>query len=1005
VTDVFISYSREDKDFVRELHEALEERGKDAWVDWADIPLTAEWLAEVYSGIESADTFVFVISPNSVESKYCNLELAHAAENNKRLIPVVRRDVEAETVPAPLAAHNWIFFRQDDDFDEAFRQLLDAIETDLGWVRAHTRLLTRAIEWENSGQDTSFLLRGSDLRAAEALLTRATEKEPKPTALQTQYALASRADATRHQRITLAAVTLGLIVAVILGVFALLARNDAIGQRNEAERQSSIALGRQLTAQAQLTADQEPQPLQRSVLLAIEARRQSPLPSLETDKILRDAFTLLPRSVARLSHDDTLTNITNVAFSPNGEYVATVSSDKSARLWNLANGEEVARLAHEGYLSGVAFDSNSERLATVGFKGAYVWDIASGEEIAHLSSENSAQYGAQTVAFNSNGKYLLTVEGTGADKTVRQWDIATGKEITHIEGGENVTLSPNGKYLAAMSSGTTVVQDVDSDDEVARIEGQGAVFSPDGEYLAASAGNTARVWNLTSGEESGKITQEAPAKSGTGAGGIGITGVALSPDGKYLVTSSPDKTARMWDTSSGEEVARITHEDSARHFITKTAFSTDGKYLATTGADGFAHVWDVASTREFVSMPHKGNVGYLTFSPAGKYLATANATIQSAASENQPARVWDPATGNEVAHMSNGNAVRAGVGTAAGSLNSVEAFSPDGKYLATASDDNAVHVWDPVSGEDVARMEHDGAVNSLTFSPDGKYLATASDDKTARVWDPATGSEVARMAHDGSVVDVAFSPDGKYLATAGRQPVGASVRSAYPSAWVWDPATGNEVAHIIHDNGAYTVGNVVDVAFSPDGKYLATAGDDKTARVWDPATGSEISRMSHDNNVRMVAFSPDGEYLATAEVSPNTTAGTPAHVWDPATGSEISRMNHDDVIRMIAFSPDGKYLATASDDKTARVWDPTTGSEVARMDHDAAVAAVAFSPDGKYLASASADEARAWRWRQPEDLTDEACARLTRNFTKDEWRQYLNDKPYRVTCPNLPEPE
>ena len=192
MADVFISYSRKDRDFVRDLHEALAERQRDTWVDWEDIPLTAEWLAEIFAGIEGADAFVFVISPDSAASEVCRQELAHAVEHNKRLVPVVRRDVKAEAVPPPLGSYNWIFFREGDDFDEAFRSLVKAIDTDLDWVRAHTRLLTRAIEWDGRKRDASFVLRGSDLRAAEEWQARAASKEPKPTALQTEYVLASR---------------------------------------------------------------------------------------------------------------------------------------------------------------------------------------------------------------------------------------------------------------------------------------------------------------------------------------------------------------------------------------------------------------------------------------------------------------------------------------------------------------------------------------------------------------------------------------------------------------------------------------------------------------------------------------------------------------------------------------------------------------------------------------------------------------------------------------------
>jgi len=200
------------------------------------------------------------------------------------------------------------------------------------------------------------------------------------------------------------------------------------------------------------------------------------------------------------------------------------------------------------------------------------------------------------------------------------------------------------------------------------------------------------------------------------------------------------------------------------------------------------------------------------------------------------------------------------------------------------------------------------------------------------------------------------------------------------------------LARMAHEDG------VRAMAFSPDGRWLATTSDDRTARVWDPATGREVARMAHDDMVWAVAFSPDGRWLATGSAD-----GT-ARVWDPATGQEVARMAHEDEVVAVAFSPDGRWLATASDDGTARVWDPATGQELARMTCASLVEAVAFSPDGRWLATASGGTVQVWLWR-PEDLIAEACSRLPRNLTLEEWGQFIGDEPYHPTCPNLPVPE
>jgi hypothetical protein len=253
------------------------------------------------------------------------------------------------------------------------------------------------------------------------------------------------------------------------------------------------------------------------------------------------------------------------------------------------------------------------------------------------------------------------------------------------------------------------------------------------------------------------------------------------------------------------------------------------------------------------------------------------------------------------------------------------AFSQDGKWVATGSDDGAARVLDAATGKEVSRLKHDAPINAVAFSHDGKWVAIGS--KPAGVMEAATGKEIARSEYEGNVNSVAFSPDGKWVATANDD----------GTARVMEAATGEEVSRLEYDD------TVNAVAFSRDGKWVATASDDSTARVMEAATGKQVSWLKHGGSVKAVAFSPDGRWVATG--SDDHTA----RVMEAATGKEVSRLEYDDTVNAVAFSPNGKWVAAASDDYTARVMEAATGREVSRLSYEGYLYAVAFSPDGKWV--------------------------------------------------------
>ena len=250
MSKVFVSYSRADTEFAKRLTAELKKSDLDYWIDWEGIPATVDWWKEIEKGIEESDAFIFLISPDSVASPICNQEIEHAVKNGKRLIPLVVRDIPKETKLEKLGHINYIFFRQQDDFDAGIQRLLTSIHTDFEWVKQHRRLQMRALEWEHGFKDNSFLLRGKDLTEAAKQVKENETKDPVPTTLQREYVNKSRR-AVRRQRWAIVLTVFVVTVICMLSVFSVFQWQMAVRAREEAMIAEATAIAVRATGQAE----------------------------------------------------------------------------------------------------------------------------------------------------------------------------------------------------------------------------------------------------------------------------------------------------------------------------------------------------------------------------------------------------------------------------------------------------------------------------------------------------------------------------------------------------------------------------------------------------------------------------------------------------------------------------------------------------------------------------------------------------------------------------------
>ncbi|MBN8559863.1 MAG: TIR domain-containing protein [Leptolyngbya sp. UWPOB_LEPTO1] len=544
--DVFISYSRKDKPFVEKLHQALEAQNRDAWVDWEDIPLSAKWWHEIQRGIEGANTFVFVISRDSVESKVCRDEIDHAVLHNKRLVPIVRRDdFEMAKVHPTLGQHNWLFFRETDDFETGLAGLLKAIETDLEYVRAHTRILERAIEWQEQKRNESFGLKGDDLRSAEAWLIQGETKEPKPTELQQNYIRASRSteDATveakrileqavaKAKRVSLLSL-LGVGAAISVAAIAIPASWQA--QKKAADAQTQMEKANQSLVETQAKEQAANQKAQVAQQQFEQAQKQKQ--AAETQAKQAAEKTRVAQQQARVA----------------AQQLAQVNQEKAVAAEEKARAEQQLQVA-QGEL-----------------------DRA---QAASIVAQQKTEQAEREIRIAADKRNTIVA--------------ANGLEKDGVAALKRFNLEKFRGLVDAMRTSDQL---------------QSLMKTKGRDGFAASPIYALQTILDTVENRFQKFHTQMPPLAHESS----VNAAQFSPDGQRIVTASGDKTARVWDARTGQEIAKLSGHES---IVIAAQFSPDGQRIVTASADKTAMVVPVEDLDALLARGCRWLTNYLIINP------------------------------------------------------------------------------------------------------------------------------------------------------------------------------------------------------------------------------------------------------------------------------------------------------------------------------------------------------------------------------------------------------
>ncbi|MCA9888624.1 MAG: TIR domain-containing protein, partial [Anaerolineae bacterium] len=1029
-SDIFLSYSRGNSAFVRQLFERLDEGEVQVWIDWDDIPPTAEWWHEIETGIDAANTFVFVMSAASLSSPVCHMELAHAIASNKRIVPVLHeqadrsqatrvlldRVAENAYIQALLAGRdpqavadenwtlleslNWLFMRATDDFDTAFATLIQSLNTDIDHVRAHTRLLVRAREWDTRHRENSFLLGGQQITEAENWLAQGLEKTPPPTALQMEYISASRLAATRRQRLIQSSMLVALVGTIVFSVLLALAATDAneqrtfavtsqalaeaneataisnaqtatvaqgvaeqnaatatvaqgeaFIQRDRADEQAQLALSRQLAAQASTLFTDAPE---EALLIALEAfriadteeARRSLIEGLQTAPQIRYAIQAYPNPIQQLH------------FSPDSRTMATIDNEDGLLLWDVETAQQLNLSPDIWWSVNTAQFDDTGNLVTVGALSRFAtWDSRTGAPISlpALTDLSNTSEASLSTALSRDGRRLATFQ-----------PFLSRVALTDTSNGDIIVSIDIGDAMEAFS-------------EISEI-----ALSDRGDRLLMYGGSTLSLWD----ESTGAIYEPADEFVYT---------AALSPNGQLLAWAefiNQRAIIRVWAV---EKQSMLTSIEPGIDFPIRTLQFDEASHVLYYGTtEGSVGGHDVLAQEVVLPLTraHTTSIEALAINATGDLLLSGD--------ETGVVILWDINQTDRLARHLTDDFSR-----------HVRYLGEDQRYLLAANVDLAIYdLQNPAEPVLVQPTGYDQYVRKIAWDADRSLLATlGGQGSVLKLWHVQIVDGQPRidlLADDlqRDISDMDFSPDGHYLLTVADDHINAFAIDESMGDWTIQKVDLPDVPAVsvvtvdpannrLATGQIFSVGDLINSESSTDNKVTLYSLDERGLPYGDPMR-TIILPQRFLTVPWLIAFSPDGTLMAATDIEGNIG------IWSLTDESAAPLLINSPLrtINSMQFSADSTLLLTTNTEGEIQQWDVLSGREAGAplgrtgnplldLDVDASGSIVAASEDGILL----------WRF-DDEQLANLVCERANLVLSPAQWRQYFGDVPYRASCPD-----